>query len=68
MKIDRDDRRTYRKCDNCPETELTPVHIFDCSIILAALHEIRVLVSSINPNEDNIEKMARTAIWAHSIG
>ncbi|GFX36022.1 uncharacterized protein TNCV_4215441 [Trichonephila clavipes] len=39
MKFDRDDRRTYRNCDNCLETELTPVHIFDCPIIRAALQE-----------------------------
>ncbi|GFV44425.1 hypothetical protein TNCV_4736791 [Trichonephila clavipes] len=43
MEIDRDDRRIYRNCDNCLDTELAPAHIFDCPAILAALQEIGVL-------------------------
>ncbi|GFS66987.1 RNase H domain-containing protein [Trichonephila clavipes] len=35
MKLDRDGRRSYRNCDNCLDTELTPVHIFDCPAVIA---------------------------------
>ncbi|GFX59818.1 hypothetical protein TNCV_1778571 [Trichonephila clavipes] len=31
------DGKTYRKCDNCSDTELTPALIFDCPAILAAV-------------------------------
>ena len=30
MRIDREGRKYYRKCDNYSETELTPDHIFNC--------------------------------------
>ncbi|GFX48921.1 uncharacterized protein TNCV_2797141 [Trichonephila clavipes] len=66
MKFDRDGR-TYRNCDNCLDTELRPAHIFDCPTILAALQEIRVVFSSTNLYEDNIEQIARTVIWAHGV-
>ncbi|GFT96227.1 uncharacterized protein TNCV_3906691 [Trichonephila clavipes] len=59
MKFDRDGRRTYRNCDNCLDTELTPAHIFDCPAILAALQE------QTNLYVNNIEHIARTVIWAH---
>ncbi|GFW42568.1 hypothetical protein TNCV_4257621 [Trichonephila clavipes] len=48
------DRRTYRSCDNYPDTNLTPAHIFDSPAVHAALQEIRVLFSSTNLYEDNI--------------
>ncbi|GFW64695.1 uncharacterized protein TNCV_700981 [Trichonephila clavipes] len=62
MKFDSDGRRSYRNCDNCLDTELTPAHTFDCSAILATLQEIGVLFSSTNLYEDNIEQIARTVI------
>ncbi|GFU06518.1 uncharacterized protein TNCV_4651891 [Trichonephila clavipes] len=37
MTFDREDRRSYRNCDNCLDTDLTPANIFDCPAILAAL-------------------------------
>ncbi|GFS62083.1 uncharacterized protein TNCV_476501 [Trichonephila clavipes] len=40
MKFNRDGRRTYRSCDNCIDTELTPAYIFDCPAILAVLQEM----------------------------
>ncbi|PRD22890.1 UNVERIFIED_CONTAM: hypothetical protein NCL1_47888 [Trichonephila clavipes] len=65
MKFDRDGRISYRNCDNCPDTELTPAHIFVCPAILAALQEIVVLFSSTKLYVDNIQLSARTVIWAH---
>ncbi|GFU19105.1 uncharacterized protein TNCV_4397081 [Trichonephila clavipes] len=65
MRFDEDDRRTYRNCDNCLDTELTPAHIFDSPAILAALQELGVLFSSTNLYVDNIAQSARTVIWAH---
>ncbi|GFX30057.1 uncharacterized protein TNCV_2617681 [Trichonephila clavipes] len=65
MKIDRDGRRTYRNCDNCLDTELTPVHIFDCPTVLASLQELEVLFSLRNLYGDDIEQIARTVIWTH---
>ncbi|GFX32088.1 uncharacterized protein TNCV_4099371 [Trichonephila clavipes] len=67
MKFDRDGRISYRNCDNCPDTELTPAHIFVCPAILAALQEIVVLFSSTKLYVDNIQQSARTVIWAHAI-
>ncbi|GFV64282.1 uncharacterized protein TNCV_1150951 [Trichonephila clavipes] len=64
MMFDRDDRRTYRNCDNCLDTELTPTHIFDSPAILAALQEIGVFFSSTNLYVDNIAQSAGTVIWA----
>ncbi|GFU29001.1 uncharacterized protein TNCV_471161 [Trichonephila clavipes] len=65
MQIDRDGRRTYRNCDNCLDTELTPAHISVCPVILVAVQEIGVLFSSTNLYVNNIEQIARTVIWAH---
>ncbi|GFW27806.1 uncharacterized protein TNCV_766871 [Trichonephila clavipes] len=67
MNFDRDGRRSYRNCDNCLDTELTPAHIFECPAILAALQKIGVLFSSTNLYVDNIEEIARTVIWAQAI-
>ncbi|GFX62876.1 hypothetical protein TNCV_3352021 [Trichonephila clavipes] len=58
MKNDRDGR-TYRNSDNCSDTELTPVHVFDCSTILVALRQIGVLFPSTNLYVDSIEQIAR---------
>ncbi|GFX07681.1 uncharacterized protein TNCV_4159501 [Trichonephila clavipes] len=63
MKFDRDGR-TYRNCDNCLDTYLTPAYIFDCLAILDALQEKGVLFSSTNLCVDNIEQIAKTVIWA----
>ncbi|GFV43939.1 uncharacterized protein TNCV_492641 [Trichonephila clavipes] len=60
MKINRYGRRTYRNCDNSPDTELTSAHIFDCPAILSALQEIGVLFSLTNLYLDNIEQMAKS--------
>ncbi|GFS48357.1 uncharacterized protein TNCV_2297121 [Trichonephila clavipes] len=65
MKISNDGRRTYRNCDNCSNTELTPAHTFDYPAILAALQEIGVLFLSTNLCVDNIEQAAGTVIWTH---
>ena len=35
MKIDAYGNKTYRNCDNCPDTELTTPHVFACPAILA---------------------------------
>ncbi|GFX30449.1 hypothetical protein TNCV_3461001 [Trichonephila clavipes] len=43
--FDRDCRESYRNCNNCLHTELTPADIFDCPAILAALKETGVLFS-----------------------
>ncbi|GFT27226.1 uncharacterized protein TNCV_5140381 [Trichonephila clavipes] len=64
MKFDRDGRRSYRNCDNCLDTELSPAHTFDCPAILAALQKIEVLFSS---TDDNIEEITRTVIWTHGV-
>ncbi|GFV52659.1 mariner Mos1 transposase [Trichonephila clavipes] len=58
MKFDWDDRRSYRNCDNCLDTEPTPAHIFDCAPILAALQEIRIIFSATNLYADNMEQNA----------
>ncbi|GFU85116.1 uncharacterized protein TNCV_1553791 [Trichonephila clavipes] len=65
MKFDRDGKRSYRNCDNCLDTELTPAHIFDYPAILAALQEIGVPFSLTNLSMDSIEEIARTVIWTH---
>ncbi|GFV40002.1 hypothetical protein TNCV_4412331 [Trichonephila clavipes] len=59
MKFNKDGRRSYRNSGNCLDTELTPVHIFDCPAILAALQEreIGVFFSSTNIYVDSIEQM-----------
>ncbi|GFW00369.1 RNase H domain-containing protein [Trichonephila clavipes] len=65
MNIDRDGKRIYRNCIiTVFNTKLTPAHIFDRPAILAALQEIRVLLSSRNLYVGKIQQIARTVIWA----
>ncbi|UYV74722.1 hypothetical protein LAZ67_12000684 [Cordylochernes scorpioides] len=45
MKINPDMTRSYRNCNNCYNTQLTPDHIYPA--ILAALY-----IADINPEED----------------
>ncbi|GFV39119.1 hypothetical protein TNCV_106951 [Trichonephila clavipes] len=33
----KDGTRTYRSCNNCPDTPLTPHLVFDCPVILRSL-------------------------------
>ena len=40
MKINIGGTRTYRKCRNCPEEELSPEHVIACPAILVALHNL----------------------------
>ncbi|GFW57723.1 RNase H domain-containing protein [Trichonephila clavipes] len=65
IKFDWDGRRSNKSCDNCLDTELTPVHIFDCTAILAALEAIGDLFSPKNLHVVNIEQTTRAVIWAH---
>ncbi|GFV01450.1 DUF4817 domain-containing protein [Trichonephila clavipes] len=65
--IDRNGRRTYWNFDNCPNTELTPAHIFDCPAILIALQEMGALFLSTHLYEDNIEQIARIEICAYNV-
>lgn len=39
MKIVRSGRKTYRNCNNCPDTEVTPTNIFYSLAILAAVQK-----------------------------
>ncbi|UYV80808.1 hypothetical protein LAZ67_19001838 [Cordylochernes scorpioides] len=39
--------RSYRNCNNCRNTQLTPDHIYSCPVILAAFY-----LADINPEED----------------
>ncbi|GBN82966.1 hypothetical protein AVEN_179765-1 [Araneus ventricosus] len=36
MRIDVNGVRTHAQCSHCPDTELSPNHIFDCPAILRA--------------------------------
>ncbi|GFR28390.1 hypothetical protein TNCT_73151 [Trichonephila clavata] len=40
MKVSPDNSRSYPICRNCPQTQLTPYHIFDCKAILASLFKL----------------------------
>lgn len=62
MKIDSEGRKTCINCENCPDTELTMAHIFDCPVILVELLKIEVLFY-----EDNILQIAKAINFAYGI-
>ncbi|GFS49596.1 hypothetical protein TNCV_821371 [Trichonephila clavipes] len=64
MNIDRDVRRTSGNCDNCLDTEQTPVQRFDCTVTLAALQEIGHRLSSKNLYVDNVAQSCK--VWIKS--
>ncbi|KAF8763673.1 hypothetical protein HNY73_021831 [Argiope bruennichi] len=55
MKIDREGRKVYKKCDNCPDTQLTPCHSFECPAMSVNQGEMGVLPSLIEQYDDNIK-------------
>ena len=67
MKINREDAMVHRNCNNCPDTQLTPCHIFECPAINANLREIGVLPSLIDLYDDNIQQITEAVIKIHGL-
>lgn len=59
MKIDSLGIKTYRSCDNCPDTNLTTTRIFDSPAILSELLKIGAQFMTLNLSEDNIVQIAK---------
>ena len=67
MKINREDAMVHRNCNNCPDTQLTPCHIFECPAICANLTEIELLPSLINLYDDKIQQIAEAVIKIYGL-
>lgn len=42
MQIHSDSSRTYRTCNNCPSSQFTPEHIYDCPAVVAVLFKVDI--------------------------
>ncbi|GBM27598.1 hypothetical protein AVEN_35260-1 [Araneus ventricosus] len=61
MRINVSGVRTYAQSSHCPDTELSPNHIFDCPAILRAGQGV-----CFSPEEsDEIVQIAKTALYTH---
>ena len=62
MRIDRESKKHYRKCDNSTETDLKPDHIFNYLAIIPNLLKIDVFFTTV---ENNIELISKAIIHVH---
>ena len=65
MKIEREDKKHYRKCNNCWETELAVDYIFNSPTTIPKLLKIGVLPTTIDLYEEDIELIAKAIIDVH---